>query len=151
MYVEGQHNDGDTVTRNVPVLIGGVDSNGKVQTFAPGTDGGIALSANAPTNAATAAYATSLVVKAAAGTLYGISGYNSKTSAQFIQLHDAAALPANTAVPVVTLTVPASSNFSIDFGLRGKAFATGIVAADSSTGPTLTVGSADCWFEARYT
>lgn len=105
----------------------------------------------AKTNAATTAYAASLVVKASAGTLYGITGYNSKASAQFIQLHDATALPSDTAVPKVVITVPATSNFSIDFGNYGRSFATGIVVANSSTGQTLTTASADCWIDAQYT
>lgn len=107
-------------------------------------------STSAPSNATTVAYAASKVVKASAGTLYGITGYNSKGSTQFVQLHNAAALPADTAVPVVTITVPATSNFSIDFGQYGRYFTTGIVVANSSTGPTLTVGSADIFVDAQY-
>lgn len=111
---------------------------------------GSAVDLPPPDNTSTVAYAASLIVKAAKGRLYRISGYNSKASAQFIQLHDAAALPAEAAVPVVVITVPATSNFSIDFGERGRSFATGIVACNSSTGPTKTIGSADCWIDAQY-
>ena len=106
-------------------------------------------SSNAPTNSTQAALATSKVIKAAAGTLYGLSGYNSG-AAQFIQLHDASALPADSAVPVVNIAVAATSNFSIDFGIYGMSFATGIVACNSSTAATKTIGAADCQFFARY-
>ena len=102
------------------------------------------------TNSATAAYAASKVIKATPGTLYGMAGYNSKTSTQFIQFHDSASLPADTAVPVFNITVPASSNYSIDFGAYGMAFATGIVTCNSSTPQTKTIGSADCQFFAEY-
>lgn len=110
----------------------------------------IPTSLSAASNASTTAYAASLVIKASAGTLYGLSGYNSKTSTQFIQLHDAASLPADTAVPKVVISVPASSAFAIDFGQRGRAFATGIVICNSSTGPTKTIGAADIWADTQF-
>jgi hypothetical protein len=101
-------------------------------------------------NATSSAYETNRVIKAAPGTLWGVQGYNSLASAQFIQLHDAASLPADTAVPVVTFQVPASSPFSIDFGQLGRRFAVGIVICNSTTGPTKTIGASNCWFDAQY-
>lgn len=104
----------------------------------------------APTNVTTTAYAASLVIKATAGTLYVVTGYNSKTAAQFIQIHDSATLPADTAVPKVIFSVPPLGNFSYDLGNYGRYFANGITICNSSTGPTKTIGSADCWIDAQF-
>lgn len=112
--------------------------------------------ANSATGGATAgatlvnssAYEASHVLKASAGTLVSVIGYNSKASAQFIQLYNSATVPADTAVPVCTINVAASSNFSVDVPITGMPFTTGIAVANSSTGPTKTVGSADCFFTA---
>lgn len=102
-----------------------------------------------PDNSDTTAYAASGVAKASGGICYGLSGYNSG-GAQFLQLHDAAAVPANATVPAVVIAIPAASNFSIDFGVYGRKFVRGIVWCNSSTGPTKTIGSADCWVNLAY-
>ncbi len=113
-------------------------------TLAPPTR----LNGSEATVAATA-YVASLVIRNTPGKLLGFSGYNSKASAQFIQLHDATSAPADTSVPVVVFEIPARSNFSADFGPYGRFFKAGIVICNSSTGPTKTIGSADCWFEGQ--
>lgn len=98
---------------------------------------------------ANVALATSLVIKATPGKLLMLAAYNNKGSAQFIQLHNATALPANTAVPILTFSIPTLTTIFVPIPLLcGMDFSTGIVAANSSTAATLTVGSADCWFTA---
>jgi len=114
-----------------------VDANGQLR---------VAVTFTVPSNSTAAAYVNAQTVKASAGTLYGVTGYNSGPG-QFIQLFDAATA---TGLPVVVLWVPAASSFSLDYGDRGRAFATGITIANSSTGPTYTAGAADCWFDAQY-
>lgn len=138
---------------NSGVDIGDVD----VTSIAAGTNiiGGVnptpsGAAAQALSNDTSAAYEASSVTKAAAGTVYGVTGYNSRTSSQFFQFYNSATVPADTAVPVITITVPASSNFSIDFGVYGRRFSTGISWANSSTGPTKTVGSADMFVDVNY-
>jgi len=117
----------------------------------PTTNAPATGSTTSPSNSTTTAYAASLIVKASAGKLFSLSGYNSKTTGQFIQLHDSATLPADTAVPKVIFYVPATLSFSYDIGgTFGRFFTTGIVICNSSTGPTKTIGAADCWFDAQY-
>lgn len=94
------------------------------------------------------AYEKSHVLKETPGYLVSLVGYNSKASAQFIQIFNSATVPANGAVPIYTFTVPATSNFSLDIPAAGANFSTGIVVTNSSTGPTKTIGSDDCWFTA---
>jgi len=95
------------------------------------------------------AYEASHVLKSGPGQLSLLMGYNSKASAQFIQLHDATSLPADGVAPIVTFTVPASSNFSLAVPTSAMRFSTGIVVCNSSTGPTKTIGSADVYFTAE--
>jgi hypothetical protein len=96
------------------------------------------------------AYVASLIIKATPGTLKQVFGYNSAAADQFIQLHDSATLPAEASVPEDVVIARAGSNFVIDFGESGKAFAAGITVCNSSTAPTKTIGAANCWFSAQY-
>lgn len=100
-------------------------------------------------NASVAALSASAQLSTAPAVLYGIAGYNSKISAQFIQLHDSATTPVDTAVPLISIAVAASSNYSIDFGRYGMNFVNGVYACNSSTTATKTIGAADCQFFGR--
>lgn len=91
------------------------------------------------------------VVNSGRTQLYGFAGTNTKASAQFILAFDANAIPANGAVPVFVLTAAASSDFWVSWAPAWRNFAEGVVLCNSSTAATLTIGSADCWFDAQYT
>lgn len=58
---------------------------------------------------------------------------------------------ANSAIPVAVITVPATANFQIPLYQGEHQFENGIVVCNSSTGPTKTAGSADCFFTAIVT
>jgi len=95
------------------------------------------------------AYQKSIIVKAAPGVLNGFTGYNSG-AAQFIQVHNALAVPANGAIPVIILLAAAQSNFYWDADDYGRWFTVGITMCNSSTGPTKTIGANDCWFNVLF-
>lgn len=111
----------------------------------------VAISPNTPASKiASISFEASHVIKASAGVLHGFSGYNSRTSSQFIQVFNSATLPADGSTPEITFIVPAQSNFSWDAGKFSYAFSTGMVICNSSTGPAKTIGSSDCWFNALF-
>ena len=109
------------------------------------------VSAQAAPNSTTAALAASTIVKATGGIMYGATITNTKASAQYIQVHDSAALPADAVVPLMSIAIAAHAIVRIDFGLRGRIFTSGIVLCNSSTDATKTIGSADCLFDVQYT
>ena len=109
-----------------------------------------ALDGSTPNNSTSLAYEASRIIKSGPGLLLGLSGYNSKASGQFVLLFDATSVPIDGTVAQVVVTVPTVSNFSIDFGMYGRAFKRGIVVCNSSTAPTKTIGSADVFFDAQF-
>jgi len=103
-----------------------------------------------PSAADSSAFESLNVAKASAGVLYGLTGYNSSTSAQFIQVHNTAAVPNDAAAPVITFRAEASSNFFWDGSKFGKEFSTGITVVNSSAAATKVRQDADCWFNIMY-
>jgi hypothetical protein len=100
-------------------------------------------------NANPGVLASSFVVKPTSGLLFGFTACSTNAGSQFIQFHNAAALPANGAVPLFFFPV-ASSNV-VAFGWTPpRAFRNGIVICNSSTAGTLTIGAADCLFDVQY-
>lgn len=103
-----------------------------------------------PVNASSVAFANRLLVKAGEGMLFGVAVYSSNVAAQFIQLHDSQTAPANGAVPSAVWTVAATANLNVSWIFPGRWCDRGIWLVNSSTAPTLTAGSADCFFDAQY-
>jgi hypothetical protein len=91
------------------------------------------------------------VISATAATLNRIDVFNSKGSAQFILLVNAASLPSNGAVTLLYPPIPIAAGATVSLNFpRGLKASTGIVAVNSSTGTfSLTIGSADCAFYAE--
>lgn len=106
-----------------------------------------------PLNSKSQAYEASRVIKSGAGSLFGVTGYNSG-AAGFVLIFDLTPkdglVPANGSIPEVVIAAPTLSNYFANYGTLGRAFKQGIVAAFSSTGPTLTLGTASVWFDAQY-
>lgn len=158
--VVGTEADNTPATGN-PVQVGGVAVD--AATYSPAytagdaaklavdkDSGGLLVNPGLPVAVlvATTALATNLVIKSSEGILISLVGHNDNAAARYIQVHNAASLPANGAVPTYVIFVPADSNFSLDIPLSGAPFTNGIVVANSTTLATLTLGSADSWFTA---
>lgn len=92
----------------------------------------------------TAAAAASLVVRGQGARLLALYVYNAKGSAQFIQVHNAASLPADNAIPVFSQTMATVANYSVVFPDGGLPCPSGIVICNSSTVAVKTIGSTDC-------
>jgi hypothetical protein len=97
-----------------------------------------------------AALEKSKVIKATSGYLRYLLAYNTAGSAKYIQLHDSATLPADTAVPAAELSIAAHSSAILDLTKTPMTFKNGIVVCNSSTDATKTIGSDDCLFFAIY-
>lgn len=124
--------------------------NGRLPQY--GDEAMALASGDFPRNSSSYAYVTSMLVKGGWTTLYGFSGYSSRTTSQFIQVFnigDPTQLVAGIA-PVIVVAVPAASNFSFDAGIHGRRFSRGVVIANSTTAPTYTAALADTIFDVQY-
>ena len=90
--------------------------------------------------------AASGVIKASPGVLKFLQITNNKASAQYFQLHNTAAVPADAAVPFLTVYLQAGGTYFVE----DLTFPAGIVWCNSSTRATKTIGSADCDVVAMY-
>jgi hypothetical protein len=83
-----------------------------------------------------AASTNATLAKSSEGLLFYISGFNAAVATRFLKLYNKATAPTvGTDTPLLTIAIPASSAFVLDFS-RGVDFDTGI-------GYALTTGAAD--------
>ena len=102
--------------------------------------------------------ATTLNVKATAGSVYSIRVTNINAAIRYFQLHNTATTPAGAAVPQMwfpvpagTATQPAVLELSLDWFAPAERFATGIAWAWSTTAATYTAATAgDHATQVRY-
>jgi hypothetical protein len=97
------------------------------------------------------ALAASLIVSVKPARLLRVSFTNTNAAARWLQLFNAIAVPADTAVPLLSIPVAIGAFVNIDLGVYGRFFSTGIVLCNSSTAATKTIGAADSFFDASYT
>lgn len=104
-----------------------------------------------PINAPNAASLVAKIVTIPGGQarLHRVTATNTNAAQRFIQIFDATSLPSNGATPLITfpLATTASTIPPLDLGVYGRVFQNGIVIANSSTEATLTLGSADSFFD----
>lgn len=97
-----------------------------------------------------AALEASAIVKASAGNLYGFVVTNNNASTRYIQIFNSATLPADGAIPALTIPVPAGAVLPFDTGKFPNYFTNGIVICNSTTQITKTIGAADSLFYVQY-
>lgn len=79
-----------------------------------------------------------------------LSCYNSGAT-QFLQIHDSLAAAAEGAIPIMVKNLPAAAQMlDLDITFLGYHFVNGLYICNSTTGPTKTIGAANCWFNCFY-
>jgi hypothetical protein len=107
----------------------------------------VTLLARQLNNANSRAVANSVIVKPDAGLLYGFTV--SSVSAQFIQVFDLTAVPADGVVPLLSFAVTALQQLGVAW-IPPRGFSNGIVLCNSTTQHTKTIGTANCIFDAQF-
>lgn len=84
------------------------------------------------------------------GRVLGFTVSSTKASGQFVQVFDASTLPADGAIPLVSIDVATVTAKGIAWDPYGRWFDRGFVICNSSTQGSKTIGSADCLFDVQY-
>jgi len=103
-----------------------------------------------PRNAATTALSASIVAFTGQGRLMGFSVSSTRASGQFIQLFNASTLPADGAIPLVSIDIATVTAKGVAFDPSGRWMTIGCVICNSTTQGSKTLGSADCLFDVQY-
>lgn len=145
VIAKGAAATGAAVSGN-PVYVGGKDGSGNAQPVLVNASGVLQVSAAKGTSVSSTAASASLVVSASACLVSRISMQNGNGATRFCHAHNATSLPANGAVPVAVIIIGTTQTQVMSFTIPTDKFSTGCVVATSTTGPTLTIGSADGTF-----
>lgn len=101
-------------------------------------------------NANSRAAANSLIVCTSPCLVFGFTVSSANAGSQFIQLFDQGTVPADTAVPLISFPVAATSTIANAWVPYPRFFRNGCVICNSSTQHTKTIGSADCIFDVQF-
>lgn len=82
--------------------------------------------------------------------VFGFTVYSTKAAAQFLNVFDAAVLPADGATPAWSWPLAANNGVGFAWQPNGRRFQDGLALCNSSTDATKTIGSADCFFDVQY-
>ena len=104
----------------------------------------------ARTKYASAVFEPAAVAKPLPGILYGLNAYNKNASARYIQVFDAASIPAAGSVPEIEVAAATASSANPVIPAVGIPFVNGITVCASTTSGNLTLAGTDCVFEIVY-
>lgn len=91
----------------------------------------------------------SAVVKTGPGIVYTITLTNTNAAARYLQVFDASVLPADTAVPILSRSVPIGDSLTLQWN-SGHPFTVGLIVCNSSTAASKTIGAADSLFDVTF-
>ena len=121
--VQVQPVSGSVTVSSLPATPNGGNVIGDVGGSPRSGAGGLSL----PNRLASSAASTNgTVVKANAGRIYKIVGYNNSATLRFLKLHNSATVTPGTTAVVSTYALKPNDYFNLDFGLIGQSQATGI-------------------------
>ena len=92
----------------------------------------------------------SSVIKAGPGSLYGFIVHNANGGTRWFQIYDSTTVPADGAVPKVSVAIPAGTTVVVNMPFERRWFATGMSWALSSTVATKTIAAADAYAQVAF-